>query len=299
MAEADKAELEAMKAQMEALKVSIKEKEAKIDTVAPYSRSFDRTAISTILLSAEGGLTMVDQTMTVGGWVKTGRGAGGGDFAFLEVNDGSVFDNLQVMVTKEVAEAHDMTLKDLTPTGTCVLVEGTLSQTPEGVKQAVELKASAIKYLGPCDPSSYSLAKKKTSMEYLREIGHLRPRTNLIGTVARIRNALAFATHTFFKEQGFLYVHTPLITASDCEGAGEMFQVTTLLNEAQERKALPKPSDEELAEAQAAKAEAEAALTELKQSLEADPTDKSLKKKLKPSNNALEKAAAAWTRSRG
>lgn len=92
--------------------------------------------------------------------------------------------------------------------------------------QAVELKATKVVHVGVCDASSYPMAKKKQSMEFLREKAHLRPRTNTIGAVARIRNALAFATHKFFNDSGFYYVHTPIITASDCEGAGEMFQVS-------------------------------------------------------------------------
>jgi len=155
--------------------------------------------------------------------VKTGREAGAGAFAFLEVNDGSCFESLQAMVTREVAEAVGG-LKRLTPTGTAVLVEGELAATPEGTKQAVELKALRLVHVGACDAASYPMAKKKQSFEFLREKAHLRPRTNTIGAVARIRNALAFATHKFFQESGFLYVHTPVITASDCEGAGEMFQ---------------------------------------------------------------------------
>lgn len=94
--------------------------------------------------------------------------------------------------------------------------------------QAVELKGSKVCHVGPCDAATYPMAKKKQSMEFLREKAHLRPRTNTIGAVARIRNALAFATHKFFNENGFYYVHTPIITASDCEGAGEMFQVGSL-----------------------------------------------------------------------
>jgi hypothetical protein len=94
--------------------------------------------------------------------------------------------------------------------------------------QAVELKATQVHHVGTCDASSYPMAKKKQSMEFLREKAHLRPRTNTIGAVARIRNALAFATHKFFNDNGFYYVHTPIITASDCEGAGEMFQVGRL-----------------------------------------------------------------------
>jgi aspartyl/asparaginyl-tRNA synthetase len=99
-----------------------------------------------------------------------------------------------------------------------------LSSLHPSAPQAVELKASRVVHLGACDAATYPMAKKKQSMEFLRDKAHLRPRTNTIGAVARIRNALAFATHSFFQEAGFYYVHTPIITASDCEGAGEMFQ---------------------------------------------------------------------------
>lgn len=162
-------------------------------------------------------------------------------FAFLEVNDGSCFENLQIMVEKELAETVGG-LKELTPTGTSVLIEGTLTETPEGVKQAVELKASKILHVGKCDPSIYPMAKKKQSFEFLREKMHLRARTNSISAIARIRNALAFATHLFFQQNDFLYVHTPLITASDCEGAGEMFGVTTLLSSVDECAGKPEVS---------------------------------------------------------
>eukprot|EP00892_Ulva_mutabilis_P000692 jgi/Ulvmu1/10623/UM066_0002.1 len=136
---------------------------------------------------------------------------------------------MQVFVSKEVAQPHG---KELLKTGASLLVRGVLSETPEGALQAVELKASEILHFGSCDSSTYPMAKKKHGMEFLREKAHLRPRTNTIGAVARIRSQLAYATHNFFQSAGFLYVHTPIITASDCEGAGEMFQVTTLLSEA-------------------------------------------------------------------
>jgi len=205
----------------------LKEKEANEDPVFPYSRTYGRTDVTTILGASDGGLSLVGRTLRVGGWVRTGRVAGAGAFAFLEVNDGSCFDSVQCMVPKEVAEAFSPAgLKALTSTGTSVLLEGQLAQTPEGTKQAVELKVSSVCHLGPCDGSSYPMAKKKQSMEFLREKIHLRPRTNTIGAVARIRNALAYATHMFFQQSGFKYVHTPIITCSDCEGAGEMFQVS-------------------------------------------------------------------------
>lgn len=139
----------------------------------------------------------------------------------------------QVYMPKEVAEPHGG--KDLLKTGASLLVRGTLAATPPEVQQAVELRASEVLHFGPCDPKTYPMAKKKHGMEFLRDKAHLRPRTNVIGAVARIRSQLAYATHQFFQQHGFLYVHTPIITASDCEGAGEMFQVTTLLGEAETR----------------------------------------------------------------
>lgn len=162
--------------------------------------------------------------------MKTGREQGKGEFAFLEVNDGSCLANLQVIVEKKVAS-----LASLTPTGTSVVVEGLLSKTPEGTKQKVELRAEAIIHVGTCDAGKYPVSKTKLSLEYLRTYLHLRARTNTLAAVSRIRNALAYATHTFFQQNGFLYIHTPIITTSDCEGAGEMFQVTTLINEAERR----------------------------------------------------------------
>lgn len=240
------AEVEALRKQVAALETTIKQKEAQQDLVWPYSRSYGRTSIKSVLGTEDGGKSMIGKTLRVGGWVKTGREAGGGAFAFLEVNDGSSFESIQVMVSKEVAEAVGG-LRKIVPSGTSVLVEGELSATPEGTKQAVELKATSICHLGECDAGTYPIAKKKTSYEFLREKMHLRPRTNTIGVVARIRNALAFATHSFFQQNGFLYVHTPIITASDCEGAGEMFQVTTLLNKAEsEGASAPTVSAEEL-----------------------------------------------------
>lgn len=134
----------------------------------------------------------------------------------------------------------------------------------------VELKATKIVHLGQTDAAAYPLAKKKQSMEFLREKAHLRPRTNTIGAVARIRNALAYATHKFFQERGFLYVHTPIITASDCEGAGEMFQVTTLLAEAEEAPTVAPPSPEQLAALRAQVEAQGAAVKEAKAAAAAD-----------------------------
>ncbi|GLC38631.1 hypothetical protein PLESTB_000454300 [Pleodorina starrii] len=239
------AEVESLRAQIAQLETTLKLKEKQLDTVYPYSRSYNKTSVVTILGSEDGGKKLIGQTLRVGGWVKTGREAGAGAFCFLEVNDGSMFDSLQVMVPKEVAEEVGG-LRALTATGTSVLVEGRLEATPEGTKQAVELKATKVLHVGPCDAATYPIAKKKTSYEFLREKMHLRPRANTIGAVARIRNALAFATHKFFQENGFLYVHTPIITASDCEGAGEMFQVTTLIGKMKEYTDVPSVSPQQL-----------------------------------------------------
>jgi asparaginyl-tRNA synthetase len=121
-------------------------------------------------------------------------------------------------------------IEELRHTGCCVLVEGLLKASPASATgQRVELHATRVLHVGPCDAAVYPIAKKKITLEFLREKIHLRTRTNTIASVARIRNTLAFATHEFFQKHGFLYVHTPCITTSDCEGAGEMFQVTTVL----------------------------------------------------------------------
>ncbi|KAL5976736.1 Asparagine--tRNA ligase, cytoplasmic 1 [Asimina triloba] len=213
---------------------------------APPVESFSRRVlIRNIIGRPDGGIGIAGRKVTVGGWVKTGREQGKGSFAFLELNDGSCPANLQVIVDASVAP-----LSQLIPTGTCVLVEGELKKPPEGTKQAVELKVEKVIDVGTVDPAKYPLPKTRLSLEFLRDVVHLRPRTNTISAVARIRNALAFATHTFFQKNGFLYIHTPIITTSDCEGAGEMFQVTSLLSDAEkvekELKQNPPPSEAEL-----------------------------------------------------
>ena len=168
-------------------------------------------------------------TAVVAGWVKTGRIAGGGAFAFVELSDGSTPMNLQCMVSEEVCTGSGIpSLSSILTTGTSLAIEGELKRTPEGTKQPVELKATKILFCGPCDGAVYPIAKKKTSFEFLRTQLHLRARTNTISAIARVRNALSLATHLFFQQNGFLYVHTPIIGTSDAEGAGEAFQVTTL-----------------------------------------------------------------------
>ncbi|MGV7220031.1 MAG: asparagine--tRNA ligase [Nitrospinales bacterium] len=158
------------------------------------------------------------------GWVRTRRDSKGG-YSFLEVNDGSCLKGIQV-VLDHVLEAFKNCDSKIT-TGSCVAIKGELVPS-EGKGQSVEIKASDIKVHGSADPDKYPLQKKRHSFEFLREIAHLRPRTNTIGAVMRVRSRLAFAIHRFFNERDFVYLHTPIITASDCEGAGEMFQVTTL-----------------------------------------------------------------------
>ena len=187
----------------------------------------DRVLIKSILTRPDGGAGLAGRQVRVGGWVKTGREQGKGSFAFLEVNDGSCPANLQVIVDKDVAD-----LGQLVPTGTCVYVEGMLKNPPEGTKQKIELRVQKVVDVGMVDPAKYPIPKTKLTLEFLRDRIPFRPRTNTIAAVARIRNALAYATHTFLQKHGFLYIHTPIITTSDCEGAGEMFQVTTLISDA-------------------------------------------------------------------
>lgn len=156
------------------------------------------------------------------GWVRTRRDAKG--FSFLEVNDGSCLKNLQVLV--EEAAPASAALKEAT-TGAAVAVSGALVASL-GAGQKWELKAAALEVLGPADPERYPLQKKRHTDEFLRTIAHLRPRTNKYGAIFRIRSEAAFAVHRFFRERGFFCLHSPILTGSDCEGAGEMFRVTTL-----------------------------------------------------------------------
>lgn len=220
------------------------------DTVkeAEFSK---RVLIRSILSRSDGGFGLAGQTVKVGGWVKKGREQGKGAFAFLELNDGSCPANLQLMIYSDVGP-----LGQYTPTGTCLHVEGVLQLPPEDKqgKQRIELKVLKVLDVGTVDPAKYPLPKTTLTLEFLRDYVHLRPRTNTISSVARIRNALAYATHTFFNKHGFLYIHTPIITTSDCEGAGEMFQVTTLINDAEkvEKELITNPPPSE-ADVEAAK----------------------------------------------
>ena len=165
----------------------------------------------------------VGRPVTVSGWLRTRRDSGG--LSFLEVNDGSCLASLQVIADATLAN-YDGEIRKLA-TGAALRIQGQLVASPAS-GQAVEVQASAITVLGPADPATYPLQKKRHSFEFLRSIAHLRSRTNALGAVARVRSALSFAVHRFFHEQGFVQVHTPVITTSDCEGAGEMFTVTAL-----------------------------------------------------------------------
>ncbi len=167
------------------------------------------------LLSGE----KIDVETTIMGWVRTFR-----NNQFIAVNDGSTNNNLQVVAALGLLD--DVTLKRIT-TGACIKATGQIIASP-GKGQKVELKATAVEILGDSDAEKFPLQPKKHSLEFLREIAHLRFRTNTFGAIFRVRHSLAFAIHQFFNERGFVYLHTPIITGSDAEGAGEMFRVTTL-----------------------------------------------------------------------
>ena len=162
------------------------------------------------------------QEVLAKGWVRTKRG--NKEIAFIALNDGSTIKNVQIVVDKN-AEMEPVLAQ--ISTGACIGVLGDLVESV-GSGQAVEIKAREITVYGTCDPVRYPLQKKDTSFEYLRTVAHMRPRTNTFGAIYRLRSQMAFAIHEYFHSKGFVYVHTPLITASDAEGAGQMFQVTTL-----------------------------------------------------------------------
>jgi len=166
---------------------------------------------------------VVGQNYIAQGWVKTRRDSK--EFSFIELSDGSTYSNLQVIVSSELEGYRESVLE--AQTGAAIEVEGVLVESP-GQGQRVELKAEKFTLVGACSAENYPLQKKRHTNEFLRTIAHLRPRTNTFGAIFRIRNAAAFAVHKYFNERGFLYVHSPIITTSDCEGAGKMFRVSTL-----------------------------------------------------------------------
>ncbi|MGL5796360.1 MAG: asparagine--tRNA ligase [Waterburya sp.] len=164
-----------------------------------------------------------DESVTIQGWVRTKRELKG--FAFVEVNDGSSLTGLQAVLDANLPNYEDL-LKQLA-TGAAVAIVGKLVESP-GKGQKIEMKAESVTVYGTADPETYPLQKKRHSFEFLRTINHLRSRTNTLGAVFRVRNACATAIHQFFQEKDFLWIHSPIITASDCEGAGELFTVTSL-----------------------------------------------------------------------
>ena len=164
----------------------------------------------------------VNTDIVVKGWVRTKRG--NKNVAFIALNDGSCMANIQIVV--DLALIPEEQLKAVT-TGACLRVDGKLVESPAS-GQGVEVQAEKIEIYGTADPETYPLQKKGHSLEFLRDIAYLRPRTNTFGAVLRIRHAMAYAIHKYFNDRGFYYLHTPLITGSDCEGAGAMFNVTTL-----------------------------------------------------------------------
>ena len=165
---------------------------------------------------------LLGKEVCVMGWVRTRRG--NKHVQFVALNDGSTVKNVQIVF--DMAQFTDEQLKPIT-TGAAIKVDGTLVESM-GKGQSVEIQAGALEIFGTADPETYPLQKKGHTLEFLREKAHLRPRTNTFGAILRVRSALAFAIHKFFQERGFFYLNTPLITASDCEGAGAMFQVTSL-----------------------------------------------------------------------
>ena len=187
---------------------------------AKYLETVDkvrRTKIKAVLAEGKAG-----DELCVKGWVRTKRGSK--NVAFVALNDGSTINNLQVVL--DVASFDEDLLRRIT-TGASITAVGKL-EASQGAGQSTELLATAVEILGDADPEKYPLQPKKHSMEFLREIAHLRPRTNTFGAILRIRHAMAYALHTFFHEKGFFYLHSPILTASDAEGAGETFKVTTL-----------------------------------------------------------------------
>ena len=204
---------------------------------ASFARCFKRGRVRVKELLAQG-VKAVDTSVTVKGWVRTLRNAQNNTLAFVELNDGSCPGSIQIVVPKAEAESSHKAVTESGGTGASISVVGKVVKS-QGGEQAVEVLATAVEVLGPVyggdggtvGAKFYPLAKKKHTQEHLRAHAHLRARARLHSSVMRLRHAMAFATHKFFNDLGFVYVHTPLITAADCEGAGEQFAVTTLLPE--------------------------------------------------------------------
>lgn len=189
-----------------------------------FARFYNSTTMTTIARTKVRELLKMEpgQRVLAKGWVRTKRGNKG--IAFIALNDGSSINNIQIVLDK-TAFGEQLLMK--ITTGACIGVEGMLVAS-QGSGQAVEIQAAEIELYGECDPMRYPIQKKDITLEYLRSVAHMRLRTNTFGAVFRVRNQMAFAIHEYFHSKGFVYLNTPLITESDCEGAGQMFQVTTL-----------------------------------------------------------------------
>ena len=169
--------------------------------------------------------TALGTTVAINGWVRTRRDSKAG-LSFLQINDGSCFDSIQVVAPAELPNYQDGVMR--LSAGASVSIQGEVVES-RGKGQAIEIKASSVEVIGLVDdPDTYPIQPKKHSYEYLREVAHLRPRTNTFGALGRVRNTVSMAIHRFFQEQGFSWIHTPIITANDCEGAGDLFRVSTL-----------------------------------------------------------------------
>ncbi|OAY66184.1 Asparagine--tRNA ligase, chloroplastic/mitochondrial [Ananas comosus] len=189
-----------------------------------------RLRIADVKGGASEGVDWLGKELVIRGWVRTCRVQS--SVTFIEVNDGSCLSNMQCVMAPD-AEGYDQVELGAVTTGASVLVEGVVVSS-QGAKQKVELKVARLVMIGKCDPLTYPIQKKRASREFLRTIAHLRPRTNTFGSVTRVRNALAYATHKFFQENGFVWISSPIITASDCEGAGEQFCVKFVLENCKE-----------------------------------------------------------------
>lgn len=197
----------------------------RVASMSTHGPTGDQSASHPLLSVAEARSgRFIDCDARIRGWVRTRRDSKGG-FSFVALNDGSCLGNLQAVVPADLSNYLSDVLR--ASTGSSVILTGRLVAS-QGGEQAVELQCSSFELVGVADPESFPLQKKRHSLETLRQWGHLRPRTNTIGAVMRVRNRLSFSTHQFFQERGFYYIHTPIITASDAEGAGQMFRVTTI-----------------------------------------------------------------------
>ncbi|XP_042512386.1 asparagine--tRNA ligase, chloroplastic/mitochondrial [Macadamia integrifolia] len=213
----------------EKTKTQLIEKQTNVGTAGKVEEFRKRLRIVDIKGGPDEGLDRLGQTLVVKGWVRTLRAQR--SITFIEVNDGSCLSNMQCVVNSD-AEGYDQVESGSITTGASVCMEGTVVSS-QGSEQKVEFRVTKVRMIGKSDPS-FPIQKKRVSREFLRTKAHLRPRTNTFGAVARVRNALAYATHKFFQENGFVWLSSPIITAADCEGAGEQFCVTTLIPNSQE-----------------------------------------------------------------